>query len=170
MVVIVAVVAGMTIPRLAGSWGATNLRNSAGDLLAAARYAHDYAVTRRTRCRLVLDPQEGRYGIEAESTDPATPGQFTAVRDAAMRPRSLGRDVRFGLVRIEPRSGDDFAAEGAGNAIAFEPTGEADAAVIELTNGSASWTLRIAPNTGRMELVQGRVTEGLNDRRDLDAS
>ena len=55
VMVLVAVLAGMTIPMLAGAAGSTRLKEQAHALLTAARYARDYAVTHRVDCRLAID-------------------------------------------------------------------------------------------------------------------
>lgn len=166
VIVIIGVLGGMALPQLAGAWGSASLRASARDLLLAARYAHDYAVTRRVRCRLVLLPAEARYRIDAEAVDEqGAQAGFAPLTTPQGRARKLGDNVR-----IEPHSIDNDS-DPSQLQITFEPTGEATAAVIGLTDaplGRTHWTLRIAPSTGRAELLEGRAVQWIDDREDLD--
>ena len=57
---IIAVLAGMIVPQMAGSIGSVRLRESARDLLVKARSARNFAVTRRRPCRIIIDPDERR--------------------------------------------------------------------------------------------------------------
>jgi len=78
----------------------------------------------------------------------------------------LGTGIEFGRVRI--RGLDPNADRKPTNAILFRPTGRADAAVVEITDGRRTWSLLVAPHTGRVELVRGTVPELPDDRVDLD--
>lgn len=169
VVAIIAVLSGMAVTRMAGSWGSTSLRVGARDLALAARYARDYAATRRVRSRLVIAVSEGRYWVEAENrgTDRARSG-FERLGTSVGRARTLGAGTKFGAVRVEPRADAGAPGEPGRVTIVFEPTGEADAAAIVLTDGSRHWTLRVAPSSGRAELVEGEASQTVDDRKDLD--
>lgn len=167
VIVIIAVLSGMTVPQLAGSWGSASLRSAARDLLVTAQFARHYAATHRTRCRLVLHPTDGRYVLEAESDKETAEGGFEPVQSHAAKPGQLPSNVRFETLRILPRAGES-RSDPQSSAVFFEPNGQADTAVIAITDGRRFWTLRVAPTTARVELLEGKIMETADDRRDLD--
>ena len=93
---------------------------------------------------------------------------FSKLTTAQGRTRKLPEGVKFGTFRVQPRAEGKSDPDAAAPFIGFEPTGEADTAVIGLTDGRSHWTLRIAPSTGRAELTEGRVEQPIDDRKDLD--
>lgn len=165
VIVIIAVLSGMVALSLEGRSASAQLRATAGDLLRFAQYGRDYAVTRATSCRLVIDPQAQRFHLERETEQDGQPAGYQVVTADAMRPRTLPRGVTFGFIRIEGAPD----APAAGSVITFTALGDAEAAAIEITDGKHSFTLRIAPGTGRAEVVDGREVQLLSDRMDLDA-
>lgn len=185
VVVLMVVLGGMVVMSLAGTMETAGLRESARRLLVSAQYARAYAATRATRCRLVLDTQTQRFYLEHEVDPIQQPGQFEPITQDLMRPQTLERGVRFGAIYIESQQAaesadtasdvapaataatvDGTTAQAA--AVTFSPNGSADAAIIELTNGRRSGSIRIAPTTGRAEWVDGQADEMLSDRYDLD--
>ena len=168
VVVIIAVIGGMTVLSLEGRAGSSRLRGTAQQLLRFAEYARDHAVARGATCRLVIDEAGGRFYLERETREDSAAGEvtgeFETITTDGMRPVTLGRGVKFGMVYVEEKQ----AVAGATSSITFDPLGEADASVVEVTDGTQSYTLRIAPATGRAEVVTGQVTELLSDRMDLD--
>ena len=165
VVIIISVLAGMIVPRLAGSIGSTALRESARRLLIAAQYARDFAVTRRRACRLVIDPERRCYVLECEADPDSRPGEFTALGGGPVKADVLGRGVRFGRLRVEslgPRQAED-------GCVCFEPDGRADAAVVEITDGRRVYSLTVSGCTGWAELVDGAVADPPEGRVDLDA-
>jgi len=168
VIAIMAVLSAMAVPQMAGAWGSASLRSSARDLLLAARYARDYAVTRRVRTRLVLAAGEGTYHVDAQRVEEGRgPGEFTPLGTTHGRRRKLPAGIRLGPLRVDPR-GRSADPAGSTVAVTFEPTGQADAAVIIIADHRQRWTLRIAPSSGRAELLEGEVIQALDDRKDLD--
>ena len=169
VIAIMAVLSAMAVPQMAGAWGSASLRSSARDLLLAARYARDYAVTRRVRTRLVLAAGDGTYHVEAQRVEGGRgSGEFTPLGTTHGRRRKLPAGVRLGPLRVDPRGRSADPAAGGTVTVVFEPTGQADAAVIVLADGRQRWTLRIAPSSGRAELLEGEAVQALDDRKDLD--
>ena len=163
VLVIVAVLAGMIVPRLGGAAGARQLRESARRMLITARYAREFAVTHRRVVRLVINADQRRFALECEKS----PDEFVPLPDGIGRAETLNRNVRFAEVRIEPRTGR-LGPEKPENCITFEPDGQADVAVITITDGRRSYSLTVMPYTGRAKLVKGTVETFLVDRVDLD--
>lgn len=169
VVAIVAVLAGMTVPRLA-SVTAGQAREDAARLLASARLARDHAATRRTRTRLMLDAEQGPFAVACEGTGEQA-GRFVPLPGGLGRPVSLGKGVRFERWTISPRpdAAGEEAMEPSGpqSFVTFTPAGQADAAVVPLTDGRRTFSLLVSPG-GQTRLVAQAVDELPSDRIDLD--
>ena len=178
--VIISVLATMTIPRLYGSAGSIRLRESACRLLVTAKYARDFAVTRRRSCRLVFDSDERRYGLLYQKYPQHKPNEFVPLRGGVGGAERLAESLRFSKVQIErrPRLDGPLPAEmSAGraggmvrqrNCITFDPSGQADAAIVEITDGKRAYSTLVAPHTAQARMVAGAVDKTPNDRWDLD--
>ncbi len=167
VVAVVGVLAGLAVSSFHGSSSKATLDEAAHGLHVAVRYAHQYAVTRQRVCRVVLieagRDQEPGYRLEVETTDPDVDDAYTVLRSGVTRPTDLPARVRFAQVLIEGSEGSE------GRVVTFQPTGEADSSVIQLTDGHRTWSLLIEPNTGRSKLVNRVVGQTPNLREDLDA-
>ncbi len=167
VVVIVAVLATMIVPRVRGAASSARLRASARRLLVAAKYARDFAVRHRCECRLVIDTAKQQYALGYQEDAEHDPGKFRALHTGVGRREYLGEGVRFAKVSIDPRPGADVDVERR-DCIAFTPLGEADAAVVQITDGRRTYSMTVAPGSGRARLIEGTVNELPNDREDLD--
>lgn len=164
VIVLVAVLAGMALPMLSGAAASTHLKEQAHGLLTAARYAREYALTHRVDCRLVIDPAAGQYALQRRDQDAAGGETFVPIGLGWGRPVVLSGGVRFSRVEIDPADGRTQDSW-----ITFRPTGQADAALVELSAGRWSYTLLIVPASARAKLIEGTVRAIPNDRVDLDA-
>lgn len=167
VIVIVAVLAAMIVPRLAGGASARQLRESARKLLTTAQYARDYAARHRRACRLVIDSAQGRYGLIRQVAPESSPNEFRPLTGVG-RAVHLERPLRFERVRIQPRP-HLTGMNPRRDCITFDSMGQADAAVVEITDGTRSISLLVAPSTGRARLVNGVPDKLPSDRKDLDA-
>lgn len=168
VIVLMTVLATMALPRLAGASGAAQLRTAAGQLLTTGRYARNYAVTHRTICRLVVDGQGGRYELLRQSDPRNEPNEFSPLRWGIGKAVGLAKPIRFEQIRIEPRNRAGDRAPRRGQYIQFDPGGQADAAVLIVTDGRQAYSLLVAPHTGRVWMEDGRAGQIPNDRQDLD--
>ena len=164
VLMLIAVAAGMIVPRFVDRAATAALREAGRDLYTTARRAREHAVTRRRPCRLVIDAQRGRFDLLVEDDPTRRPGQYRPVRRAGARRSGLDRSIRFGRIRIALP--DD--AESA-RFIQFDPMGMATAAIVEVTDGRRTWSLVVEPGTGRARLIDGEVDEMPAGRIDLDA-
>ena len=169
VLMIIAVAATMIVPQVLGSMTSVRLRESGRDLLVAARYAHDFATTRRRVCRLVIDAKQQTYHIEYQSDPQRQPNKFKSMTSGPFKLTHLGKGVEFALVQIEPTrrpwADDGESAE----VITFDPTGGADAAIIQIANGKRTCSLLIERSSGRATLLDRAVDQLPGDREDLDA-
>ncbi|KKL07704.1 hypothetical protein LCGC14_2583370, partial [marine sediment metagenome] len=106
VIVVVAVLATMIVPRLHGAAGTSRLNTSAFRLLSAARYARSFAAARRQPCRLVLDTDEQRYVLARLDDAEDEPGQFRPLRTGIGKAERLGEGLRFGKVWIRNAASD----------------------------------------------------------------
>lgn len=167
VIVVVSVLSTMAITSMYGSYSSTTLAESARGLHTAMRYAQQYAVMHRRACRVVLinidSHEEAGYRLEVETTDPSAEQAFVVLQNGAVKATTLPRGVWFAQVTINAGNA------GEQQAVLFRPTGNADAAVIQLTNGQRVWSVLIEPHTGRARLVDTAVDRAPNMREDLDA-
>lgn len=169
VLMIIAVATTLVVPQVLGSITSVRLRESARDLLVAARYAHDFATTRRRVCRLVIDTKQQTYHIEYQSDPQRRPHEFKSMSGGPIKLKRLGKGVEFAHVAIDPTRrpwSDDREAAGV---ITFDPTGGADAAIVQITNGKRTSSLLIERSSGRATLLDRAVDQLPGDREDLDA-
>ena len=169
VVVIVSVLTAMIVPQMyrARGWG---LRQSARRLLVTAQYAREFAATRRYTCRLIIDREEQQYSLAQQKDPEGDPNEFVPLKVSLGKTERLGEGLRFGRIRIEPQKGRGERGEKAeqANYISFEPSGQADAAVLEITDGEGTCSVLVMPHTGYARLIEGVSDELPNDRLDLD--
>ena len=167
VLIVVAVLAGMIAPRMLGARGPARLRQHTRSFLATARYARDFAVTRRRKCRLTIDAAKQTYILTQQSSAEHDPNEFVSLSANLGKTQRLPDGLRFGPLRVEPLPGrpkTDLRAD----YIDFDSTGRADSAVVQITDGTRVYSVVIAPHTARARLVEDAVTKLPNDRLDLD--
>jgi prepilin-type N-terminal cleavage/methylation domain-containing protein len=167
VIVVVVVLAMLTAPPMLGAMHSAKLRTSTRDLLIAARYARDFAATRRRTCRLSIDIEQGSYRLEYQSDPEHEPQLFKLLSSGPVKPGQLPQPLRFESLDIQPSAPHDVAAPS--DAVHFYATGGADAAVVRITDGKRTWSLMISPGDGTAVLTDQPVTQPPNDRKDLDA-
>ncbi len=167
VVVIISVLATMIVPGMYSGSSSAKLRGSAQQLLVAAQHARDFATTRRRKCRLMIDLDNQQYALAFQQDPQHNPSEFVRLSTGLGKVQGLAEGLRFGQVRIEPREGYDQPPERI-DYITFEPSGQADAAVLEITNGEQTYSVLIVPYTGYAKLIEGTTSELPNDRLDLD--
>ena len=165
VVAIIAVLAGMTIPRAWSGAGRTRLRASCQRLALAARLARELAVTRRQQVRLAVDPDEGRYSIMAPTGED---GQYEPITTDPGRGEPLDGGTRFEQVLIEPCAAPLDGGEEGAMMVRFLPTGEADAAILQVGDGLHTYSVLVQPARGAVSVMTEPVDQMPSDRVDLD--
>lgn len=167
VIVVIVIVAGLAAPQMLGAFGAAQLRDAARKLNTAARYAHDFATTRRRACRIVFDDDGRTWQLQMQSKPTTDPALFEPMQIGPIKPTKLPDNVKLKSLNVDI---GDRALPGRHNrAIVFTPSGTADAAIIQLTDGKRTWSLVISSLNGRARLVDGEVNELPIEREDLDA-
>jgi Tfp pilus assembly protein FimT len=160
VLLIMAVLLTMTAVSLSSASSGVAARESAGGVLMALRYARSYAVIHGRDCRVTFSRQDGSYDLTVR-IDPDE-DKFEAVTGGHRS--KLDERVRFLSIAIQSRDGQTENPD----VITFRPTGEADAASIELSDGRVVYSLLVAPNSGLVKMYNAAVREIPNDREDLD--
>ena len=129
---------------------------------------------------MVFDSDERRYGLLYQRYPQHKPNEFVPLRGGVGRAERLAEPLRFSKVQIEQRPRLDgalpaeaLAARGGAAVprqacITFDPSGEADAAIVEITDGKRAYSILVAPYTAQAKMVEGAVDTTPNDRWDLD--
>ena len=165
---IISILASMTIPRLYAGSRSSRLRGSARRLLVAAQYARNFATSHRAKCRLMIDRNNQQYVLAYQKNPQHNPYEFVTLGTSLGKTQSLSKGISFARLRIQPRRNPNQPAEQV-DYVTFDPTGQADAAVLEITDGKNTYSLLIVPYTGYAKLIKGTTDALPNDRIDLDA-
>ncbi len=160
VLLIMSVVLTMTAVSLSSASAGVAARESAGGLLSALRYARSYAVIHGRDCRVTFSQQDNSYDLSVR-TDPDQ-DKFEAMPGG--HKNKLDERVRFVSIVIQSRDAETQQPD----VITFRPTGEADAASIEMSDGRVVYSLIVAPNSGLVKLYNAAVRQIPNDREDLD--
>jgi type II secretion system protein H len=161
VLVIMTVLLTMTVVSLSGGTAGVAARESAAQLLTAMRYARYYAAVHGCQSRVTFKRESHSYELTYQP-DPdqdefqAIPGAKNAVLDS---------HVHFASVVIVSRQTDNQNPD----VITFDPTGQCDAAQIEVTDDRIVYTVTVSPYAGLIRLHKGAAQEIPNDREDLGA-
>jgi prepilin-type N-terminal cleavage/methylation domain-containing protein len=147
---ILAVVAMVVVPRLAGSLASVRVGKSAEQVFAAAREGHARATLRGVRARLVLDFDQKAFWVEEERRPLEEPGRWSDLPGREDKPYTLADGVSFGDLTLNEETLT------AGQAvIAFRPDGSADDALITLKNDSEDVrVVEVRGITGRVRILR----------------
>lgn len=146
VVLLLGLVAGLIMP-LFGTWGQDDLLGSARRLAGTVRYLYNEAALTRNEHRLVFNLDNASY--QASVLDET--GELKPLEGAGSG-RSLLGDARFEDIVITAR-GRFTTGE---VTTLFHPTGWLDETVIHLRDADdRQLSLRFAPLTGAMDLVEG---------------
>lgn len=167
VIVVIVIVAGLAAPQMLGAFGSAQLRDSARRLSTAARYARDFAATRRRACRIVFEADGSGWQLQMQTKPTTDPALFEPMQTGPIKPSKLPTNVK--LARLDVATSERALPGRNNRAIVFEPSGQADAAIIAITDGKRTWSLVISGLDGRATLVDGIVEQPPVEREDLDA-
>lgn len=169
VLLVVAVLAGLTVPNLATRRARAELRDTADRLQTMARFAHQRAVSRGVDHRLVLLPPgtDGGPGFRVEVVvdDESAAEGYGVVRSGNLKPALLPE----GVLLLDVAIANETPVFDGRRMIRFLATGQADAAAVVVAGEADAFTVLVWPNSGRVERVRGVVLQLPNGREDLDA-
>jgi len=137
----VGTVISVCLPFVSGFLFKTRLKNSAEDIISTLRWARRLAITKRRECRVVFNPQKGKYWLEDKE------GNIIGER------RSLQENIVFANPQLHKKEEEDGIVEFDNpddSSFSFYPQGTAEAGSIYLQEkGSQRWhTITITASTG----------------------
>ncbi len=167
VVVLIAVLSGIIVPRLWGKGHSRELKASARRLLVTGQYARNYALTRRGQCSLIIDPSQRSFGLAVRKRGKEDADEFKTMTTTSGRKETLPDGINFGQIHIAPGL-QRYQQEQKENVITFRSSGQSDAAVVQITDRTQTFSMLVSPGSGKCRLVEGAVTQLPNDRLDLD--
>lgn len=177
VVLLLALTSGVVVSHMVQRLDTLLLRNTARDLLIAARYARHWAVKQRRSCVLLLDVQAGSFELNAEAlpirrreseddTKAADEAGISGTDQRWFRAVPLPESIRFGLVR----SGKNTFDQRKPIRLTFYPDGTSEPGVVQLTDGEKVMTVIVFPWAAEPELHDEALSELPMRQIDLDHS
>jgi len=140
---LLAVVAGLIVPRMGRSLGQRELREAAARFAHTARTVRELAVSRQRICAIELDLDAGAYGITWQSAE-GTDGQLQTVRASWLKQGRWPESVRVSGYRTP----DGSSAVSGLQQVKFMPDGTSSGASIRLEGGDGTCSVVICPHNG----------------------
>lgn len=134
VMVILAAVVGLVVPRFGAALPGVELKGAARDVASALRYARGRAIATRSDIAVVFDVDAATYRIEGAGADE--------------RERSLGRNVSARLVTGR----SELRGESVG-AISFFPDGSSTGGRVTLRSGERVFEVDVQWLTGRVSIL-----------------
>jgi type II secretory pathway pseudopilin PulG len=145
------------------------VEKTARDLVLAAKYARMLAVEKQRPCRLVLDTGASLFYLTIDVSDDQTGlTEKTVVRDQYCKPVELPPDVEFEKLRVTSDTGLTEQPAGASTEVVFAPNGTAEAAIVQLGDGTNHYTVVISAPTAKAKMMLGAAENIPSDTVDLD--
>ena len=164
VVAILAVAAGMIVPRLGGATGRQSLRATAARLAETARTVREVAVSRRALWAIELDLERGYRILRASPDDPT--GQLEPVQGAWLKAGKWPGSVRVESFRTP--EGKRFTR--GTHRLLFHPDGSSSGGILQLVSASEPddvHVVAIQPHSGRVIHGNPRTTDFRSDRVEL---
>ena len=159
---LIALLTAAAFVSYAQSWRHSALRHNAQQLYLAARYARALAIESGRAAKLVIDRDNRSFFI---AQDDAETGETRRLSNLWQRPVALAESVAFEQIVLINAS-----SQTAQGAIVFRADGGADGAMVQLSNGTRRYTVKISPATGRATLEDGLGQTTTPDQIDLDGT
>jgi type II secretory pathway pseudopilin PulG len=152
VILIIAVMLGMTIPRLRDP-GHAQLVSQTRQLAVLFRYLREEAVLRGRIYRIVFDLDQPAYAV---SSSPAGIEGDAFTEETGMLARPVVLQPPLGIADIVLPFTAGQVMEGP-VPVHFYPDGTVDAVIIHLHNGKEAYTLQAEPLTGRVYVLADYV-------------
>ena len=152
--VVVAVAAGLIVPRMGRSLAKREIREAAGEFAATARTARELAVANGKTVSLQIDLDHGGYAVAMREAKGRT-NELTEVRMSWMKGARWPGSVR----RAAVRTADGNILSSGTQRVDFNADGTSSGAAVLLAGESErdSWQVIISPRTGRVVVGDGHT-------------
>lgn len=161
VVALLATLAAVTVPRMGGTFTATEFRTAVRDLVSTMRYARQTAVVSGEGVELRIEPEAGRYRLVQVALDSEgrVEGEIEEFEEDAVRlagearqEQVLPESVFFALLYV---GGGEVGGE---PRIVFYPDGSATGAIIGLMNEEGKAVqLELFRTTGMTRVSRGEI-------------
>jgi len=158
---IIAVAAGVIVPRMGASTSREELREAAGRFAQTARAVRELAVSLQRRCTIEVDLDQGTYAVTAQSSEPG--GQMETVQSSWLKQGRWPASIRV----AEYRTPDGARTRSGRETIEFLPDGTTSGAMMRLADGSREHYVVVHAHSGRVIFGAARATAILPDELDL---
>jgi len=169
VVVIIALIAGVSGGIYVGTYKNMLAKKSARDFLLAAKYARITAIEQQRPCKIELDTANNGFGLVIDRlNEEAGQTEQVMLRDYYFKPVKFDGDVKFEDVRIKSADLEEFSGADEQRTIVFSPDGTAQSAVVQIGDGKNHYTVSISTATGKARMLRGTAGEVKVDTIDLD--
>jgi type II secretion system protein H len=169
VIALIAVLGGLGGGVYVGTYKRLLVEKTARQFFLMARYARIMAISQQRPYDLLLTQENKGFLLATTAVNPAT-GQMETVpvQDLYCRPVEFEGDVRFEDVRIVTATGSQTSEAGSQQQIVFLPNGSAQAAVVQIGDGTTHYTVAVVAATGKASLYDGPAANAKTASIDLD--
>lgn len=141
---LIAILAGLIVPRMGRSIGRRELREAAGRFVQTARTVRELAVARQEVCAIRIDLDGGRYYPAKPKRDGE--GAWQPLRTSWLKPQRWPEAVTVDSYRTP----DGLKAAGGTQCLKFFPDGTSSGAAIRLVSREDAYDIVVHPHSGRV--------------------
>jgi len=159
---LLAVAAGIIVPRMSRSMGRSELRETTGQFAYTAKAARQYAMARRQACTMEIDLDHGTYAVtELHGTGKERASQLTQTSWL-----KIGRWP--GSIRVSAyQTPDGLMAMTGIQRLSFLPDGTTSGASIRFVHETDEYQVIVHPHSGQVVLGDATTTTFAEDQYDL---
>ena len=169
VVLIIGLVTGAGTGLYVGTFRSMQVKKAALDFLLTARYAQIMALERQTQYTMEMDMTNQAFLVTTLRWDEANQEMtMETVRDMYCKPVQFEGDVQFEAADVAPGVWETQEPREEFKTIAFNPTGTAQEAAVQIGNGKTHYTISIGAPTGRSRMYFGTAENVKVTTTDLD--
>lgn len=159
---LLAVAAGIIVPRMSRSMGRSELREAVGRFAYTAKATRQYAMARRQACTMEINLDAGTYGV----TVPSGKGQTTGSQVVQTSWLKVGRWPA--TVRVTAYQTPDGLTSNSGTQrLDFLPDGTTSGASIRLAHETDEYQVIVHPHSGQVVFGDASTTTFTADQYEL---
>jgi len=168
-IVVIVFIAGLGMGVSREFYKSMLAKNSAREFYLVAKHARIFAVETHKQCTIMLNAEDGTYGIMVNTQPGEQQGSGKKLlKSYFSNAMKLKGDMKFEKIEINVLMEEQEGQENNNNKITFYPDGTADSALIQISDGRNRYAARISPATGRIVIQAGSIDDILPDVIDLD--
>lgn len=149
---IIAILAGLIVPRMGRSLSGRTVAEAAARLALTCRTVRELAVARQQACAVDLDLDAGVYAVTGQDQSGHST-RWQATRVGWLKPQRLGADVKL----VSCRGTDGQEVSSGQMSLRFFPDGRCSGATVRLAAGSEIYEILVHSQNGRV--VYGKADE-----------